>query len=190
MGYRNVEKRGIRVRLRACFPRQMAITTQRPICTRKQTMRVLPQVSIRHWLIAVAGLSAVFACFGVTEFVTAAIIDQPHSSFFVDASSMRIVILLVITLAGGTAGFFAGGYAFNAAHLAQANTSVAASQASGIRGAHRQVAGALDRHIERHNWLIGGALGGAGVAFVSAALASRAKKNTRCKTGGSMPTTI
>ena len=32
-----------------------------------------PQVSIRHWLIAVAGLSVVFACFGVTEFVTAAI---------------------------------------------------------------------------------------------------------------------
>jgi hypothetical protein len=88
---------------------------------------------------------------------------------------MRIVTLLAITLLGGVAGFFAGGYAYNLGHPSRSTPSGAGPglRDRGLQAAHLAVADALERHRGRHNWLIGGALGGAGIGFVGTVLVSR-----------------
>src|SRR4051794_36726353 len=91
---------------------------------------------------------------------------------------MRIVLLLAITLLGGVAGVFVGGSGYNLAHPIR-NTPPRAipggpgSQLRGLQGAHQGVADALERHTGRHNWIIGGALAGAGLGFVGTVLVSR-----------------
>src|SRR5687767_10404606 len=88
---------------------------------------------------------------------------------------MRIVSLLAITLLGGVAGFFAGGYAYNLGHPSRPSPGGVApgSRDRGLQAAHLAVGDALERHRGRHNWLIGGALGGAGIGFVGTVLVSR-----------------
>jgi len=88
---------------------------------------------------------------------------------------MRILALLALTLLGGAAGFFAGGYSYNLSHPIRSapGRSGAGSPHGELQAAHRGVTSALERHTGRHNWLIGGALIGAGVGFVGTVLASR-----------------
>lgn len=88
---------------------------------------------------------------------------------------MRMIALLTLTLLGGAPGFFAGGYSYNLTHPNRLTSggSQAVSPYGDLRSAHLGVASALERHRGRHNWLIGGAILGAGVGFVGTLLAVR-----------------
>ncbi len=85
---------------------------------------------------------------------------------------MRIALLLAITIMFGVAGFFIGGYAFNFTHPVSAIPRSPASQTSGLQSVHRQVAVAAEHHMDRHNWLHGGAIVGAGLGFLGTLLIS------------------
>jgi hypothetical protein len=95
---------------------------------------------------------------------------------------MRIIILLTITLLGGVAGFFVGGYGYNFSHPSPTTRVVLSgprpgSQLRGLRAAARGVGDALDYHARRHNWLIVGALAGATIGFVGTVVFSRQPKS-------------
>lgn len=88
---------------------------------------------------------------------------------------MRLIALLTLTLMGGAAGLFAGGYGYNLSHpigIAPGGSG-AGTPDGNLQAAHRGVADALERHAGRQNWLIGGTILGAGIGFVGTVLASR-----------------
>ncbi|MGC8643937.1 MAG: hypothetical protein ACP5XB_29105 [Isosphaeraceae bacterium] len=77
---------------------------------------------------------------------------------------IRTFALLVLTLLGGATGFFAGSYSYNFCHPIPLG---------GLQVAVRDVGQSLERHLDRQNWLLGGAIIGSGVGFVGTVLASR-----------------
>jgi hypothetical protein len=97
---------------------------------------------------------------------------------------MRIITLLGITLLGGVAGFFVGGYSYNFVHPIRTTQATHAprggepdSQLKGLQVAVRGTGDALEHHVWRHHWLIVGALAGATVGFVGTVLLSRHPKS-------------
>jgi hypothetical protein len=86
---------------------------------------------------------------------------------------MRTLILLLATLTGGIAGYFAGGYSFNAAHPAApiAAPSPTGNPLHGLQSAQARVAAALDRHQARQTWIAIGAGTGLLVGFLGTIIA-------------------
>jgi hypothetical protein len=100
--------------------------------------------------------------------------------------AMRMTVLLAITLFSGTVGFFAGGYLFNRSHPVPASPPPVVptgpgfgSQFRALQALELQGAKIMERHMERHKWLICGAVSGGGIGFVGTVLASRVVRR-RC----------
>lgn len=96
---------------------------------------------------------------------------------------MRVVFLLAITILGGVAGSFAGGYTYNHRNPPRPRPPLVAPGEPGIAAQFRNIqilqgesSDALDRHVGRQNWLIGGALAGMGVGFFGSLIASRLRR--------------
>lgn len=89
---------------------------------------------------------------------------------------MRTVVLLSITLLGSVAGLFAGAYGYHLSHPIRAVPSGTrlGRPYDGLQAVHRGEADAIEHHLGRQNWIIGGALLGAGAGFVGTVLVSRA----------------
>jgi len=84
---------------------------------------------------------------------------------------LRITLLLTITLLGGIAGFFIGGYSYDFLHPTKPPPRLSVSRNSGdqirsLQAAQPGVTEALDRHQGRYNWFVVGALAGSALCFL------------------------
>ena len=90
-------------------------------------------------------------------------------------SVIRIVVVLAPVACGAAAGHQAGFYAFNFCHpiAYPKESSDSASIYERIQADSRRSAVALEHHMARHSWLIGGAVIGACGALIGVALLAR-----------------
>jgi hypothetical protein len=96
---------------------------------------------------------------------------------------MRVLLLVLVTLAGGVAGFFAGGYGYNALNpVVRPPAPTGPVSLRSLQSVERQVGDALARHNRRQSWIIAGALAGAGTSFMSLVLIDRLLGKNRPRT--------